>query len=154
MLESRWLDQTTSSSSHVSSEDVSPYRTSAFNDQLDHSITVFKNEKRCAFGRTYTMMSVNLLSAIRDFVFLAFGVVQPIARCQRLQHIRFPKSHRVSAGIPSNLRPASDEIIAASVLLCDTAVCFLQVQLAGTNVWLPKNIKHSIQITCKTRILK
>ena len=34
--------------------------------------------------------------------------------------------------------PASREIISASVELCETEVCFLHIQLVGTNVWLPK----------------
>ena len=34
--------------------------------------------------------------------------------------------------------PASREIISASVELCETEVCFLHIQLIGTNVWLPK----------------
>ena len=51
-------------------------------------------------------------------------------------------SHKLSAEIPSSLRPASDEIVFASVLLCDTAVCFLQVQRIGTNGWIPE--MHSV----------
>ena len=39
-----------------------------------------------------------------------------------------------SAGIPSNLNPASEEIISDSVELCETEVCFLHIQLIGTNV--------------------
>ena len=30
------------------------------------------------------------------------------------------------------------EMISASVELCETEVCFLHIQLIGTNVWLPK----------------
>ena len=40
--------------------------------------------------------------------------------------------------IPSNLNPASKELISDSVELCETEVCFLHIQLIGTNVWLPK----------------
>ena len=40
--------------------------------------------------------------------------------------------------IPSNLNPASKEMISDSVELCETEVCFLHIQLVGTNVWLPK----------------
>ena len=35
-------------------------------------------------------------------------------------------------------KPASRERILASVELCETEVCFLHIQLIGTNVWLPK----------------
>ena len=49
----------------------------------------------------------------------------------------FPKtakirSHESSAGLPSK------EMISDSVELCETEVCFLHIQLFGTNVWLPK----------------
>ena len=40
--------------------------------------------------------------------------------------------------MPSIRKPASDEIISDSVELWDTAVCFLHIQLIGTNVRLPK----------------
>ena len=54
----------------------------------------------------------------------------------------FPKtetirSHKSRAGIPSNLNPASKEMISDSVELCETEVCFLHIQLVGTNVRLP-----------------
>ena len=48
------------------------------------------------------------------------------------------RSHRSSAVKPSNLKPASKEMISDSVELCETEVCFLNIQLIGTNVWLPK----------------
>ena len=48
------------------------------------------------------------------------------------------KSQRSIAGIPSMRKPASREIISDSVELCETEVCFLHIQLMGTNVWLPK----------------
>ena len=48
------------------------------------------------------------------------------------------RSHKPSAGIPSNLNPASKEMISDSDELCETEVCFLHIQLIGTNVWLPK----------------
>ena len=48
------------------------------------------------------------------------------------------RSHKSSEGIPSNLNPASKEMTSASVELCETVVCFLHIQLLGTNVWLPK----------------
>ena len=48
------------------------------------------------------------------------------------------RSHRSRAGIPSNLNPASKVMISDSVEVCETEVCFLHLQLIGTNVWLPK----------------
>ena len=48
------------------------------------------------------------------------------------------RSHKSRAGIPSNLNPASKEMISDSVELGETEVCFLHIQLIGTNVRLPK----------------
>ena len=48
------------------------------------------------------------------------------------------RSHKTRARIPSNLNPASKEMISDSVELCETEVCCLHIQLIGTNVWLPK----------------
>ena len=48
------------------------------------------------------------------------------------------RSHKSRAGIPSNLNPASEEMISDSVELCETEVCFLHIRLIGTNVRLPK----------------
>ena len=74
---------------------------------------------------------------------------------------QFTKSHKLSARIPSNLRPTSDEISSASVVLCETAVCFLQDRPIGTNVRLPKthNVPPDLdfefaQVSCEVTILK
>ena len=48
------------------------------------------------------------------------------------------RAHKSNAGIPSNLTPASKEMISDSVELCETEVCFLRIQPIDTNVWLPK----------------
>ena len=48
------------------------------------------------------------------------------------------RSHSSRAGKPSKPSPVSREIISDSVELWETAVCFLHIQLIGTNVWLPK----------------
>ena len=48
------------------------------------------------------------------------------------------KSHSSRASNPSNLSPVSSEIISDSVELWETDVCFLHIQLIGTNVSLPK----------------
>ena len=45
--------------------------------------------------------------------------------------------HKIS-DLPTNLNPASKEMISDSVELYETAVRFLHIQLMGTNVWLPK----------------
>ena len=41
-------------------------------------------------------------------------------------------------------KPASREIISASVELCETDVCFMRIKLIGTNVWLPKKAQKSL----------
>ena len=48
------------------------------------------------------------------------------------------RSHKSRAGSPSNLNPASKEMISHSVELCKTEVCFLHIQHIGTNERLPK----------------
>ena len=48
------------------------------------------------------------------------------------------RSNKSSAEIPSNLSPVSKEMISDSVELCETEVCFLHIQLIGTNVWPSK----------------
>ena len=47
-------------------------------------------------------------------------------------------SHKSRAGNPSIRSPASNEIISDSPELWDTDVCFLHIQLLGTDVRLPK----------------
>ena len=70
------------------------------------------------------------------------------------------RSHKSSAGIPSSLNPASKEMISDSVELCETEVCFLHIQLIGTNVWLPKTQCSTrsrfwiLKISCKVGVLK
>ena len=71
------------------------------------------------------------------------------------------RSHKSRAGIPSNLNPASKEMISDSVELCETEVCFLHIQLIGTNLWLPKTHKVPpevgfwvFKISRKVRVLK
>ena len=54
------------------------------------------------------------------------------------QELQRSDPHKSRAGIPSNLNPASKEMISDSVDLCETEVCFLHIQLIETNVWLPK----------------
>ena len=56
------------------------------------------------------------------------------------------RSHKSRAGIPSDLNPASKEMISDSVELCETEVCFLNIQLVGTNVWLPKRQKITPEV--------
>ena len=43
-------------------------------------------------------------------------------------------------------KPASREMLSASVKLCETEVCFLHNQLVVTNVWLPKMHKSPADV--------
>ena len=52
---------------------------------------------------------------------------------------RFQRQKQLDPIIPEqanhpNLNPVSKEMISDSVELCETAVCFLHIQLIGTNV--------------------
>ena len=56
----------------------------------------------------------------------------------RMKYFSHPISQRVRAGIPSMRKPASRDMISVSVEQCETEVCFLHIQLIGTNVWISK----------------
>ena len=92
-------------------------------------------------------------SSITPWDFFRFWSVWGTARTSRLFFNKSPcsvrlwfvfprtatiRSHKSSAGIPSNLNPASKQMISDSVELRETGICFLHIQLIGTNVWLPK----------------
>ena len=78
-------------------------------------------------------------------IVLLWDLFFPFTGCSALSETWeiFPKSetirsHNSRAGKPSSLNPVSSEIISDSVELWETDVCFLHIQLIGTNVWLPK----------------
>ena len=86
------------------------------------------------------MLSVIFSSAKSGFFF--FDLL-----CMRLppaegSNTSITVSHKLSAGIPSYLRPAPNETISDSVLLRETFVCFLQDQLIGTNALLHQSAQH------------
>ena len=60
-------------------------------------------------------------------------------------------SKRSRPGIPSMRKPASREINSASVELCETEVCFLHIQLMGTNV--PKCTEFQLMLTLSIQSL-
>ena len=92
----------------------------------------FEETKSTSFG-----------SSIFPRIFFRVGDVDRFP-CSFLLWFEFPcrtetiRSHKSSAGFPSILKPASKGMISDSVELCETEVCFLHIQLIGTNVWLPK----------------
>ena len=67
-------------------------------------------------------------------------VCLPLVRHERFRFGRGSVLRRNSFHILDQ-RPT--EISSASVLLCETAVCLLQVQLIGTNVWLLQNAQRA-----------
>ena len=79
---------------------------------------------------------------------LVLGVIalnlisQRVSPCRnvlrRMQYFDNQDARERERVIPSMRRPASKEITSDSVELCDTQVCFLHIQLVGTNVRLPK----------------
>ena len=65
------------------------------------------------------------------------NVVQNIEHSSRLLALLdtcVTANNGLESGNPSNLNPTSKEMISDSVGLCETEVCFLYVQLVGTNV--------------------
>ena len=66
------------------------------------------------------------------------------------------RSHNSRAGNPSNLSPVSREMISDSVELWEAAVCFLHIQLIGTNVWLPKmhNVPREVDFESSRSLAK
>ena len=58
----------------------------------------------------------------------------PCLVCVQSETACWACGEQTRAGKPSNLNPVSREIISDSVELCETAVCFLHIQLLGTNV--------------------
>ena len=77
-----------------------------------------------------------------------FPVASPIGLSVLLveRNTSITTSQKSSASIPSMRNPASKGMISDSVELWDTDVCFLFIQLMGTNVRLPKIRKNPSEI--------
>ena len=60
-------------------------------------------------------------------------------------------SHKIRAGRPSSLQPASKEITSASAVEWDTAPCFLQIQLMGAKVLGPTKHKRPPEVDLESR---
>ena len=102
----------------------------------------------CAVGGITSISSITRSSDVSDFFFL-------ILLCSRFlaawnSNTSMTKFHTLSAGTPVNNKPSSHKIICASVLLCETAICFLQDQPLNTNVRLPKMHKILPEVDFKT----
>ena len=149
-----------SSRNSVSSWNVSHCWTSSLNDHIHHSFVILKMYnwdspwEECAFVVTWSTcdnwstsrcpfclgLDVRSLSGSRR-QFPAAGLVFGDLVLFDERNTSIVTSRKSKAGSPSILNPASNETISDSVELWDTYVCFLHIQLVGTNVRLPKTHK-------------
>ena len=128
-------------SNFVGSGHVSHCKASSLYDHLDHCFVVFKPyEKNSRLRKQNQHYSDH--QSFQEFSFALEMWTKFPCTCWlwfvspwRTLTIR---SHKSSAGIRSILEPASKDMISDSVEMCETEVCFLHIQLIGTNVWLPK----------------
>ena len=111
----------------VGSGDMSRGRTPVFYDNSDHSIVFFGNKQRRSLAgdvwvwKTQSILSFDLLSVMRDFVLETW--------CSGDSRKSSTTSHKLSAGILSNLRAASTEMTSASVLLCENPCLLIEYQI-------------------------
>ena len=151
----------------IQSNSVSPWHmshcgTPAFDYHFNHGFIVLKHTHNIAMDRKFDARRhvVNVKQFRTIVLGWSFGLVLlPCARhampqgslcwwifgftrlvLVAMKHFnnQIPK---IQAETPSIPRPASREIISASVELWETEVCFSHIQLLGTNVWLPKMYK-------------
>ena len=131
---------------YVSPGNMSHCRTPSFNDHLDHCFIVFKHIQWSFLTRRLDIWGnrINVFHYI-DLLFEIYDACEhhyQVALIDLKYEKTFPRtetirSHNSRANKPSNLNPVSKEMISDSVELWETAVCFLHIQLFGTNVWLP-----------------
>ena len=142
-------------SNSVGSGNMSHCRASSLYDHLDHCFVVFKEIQQSFLTRRMHVWEIKSTLSRSSMLPWDFFRVESLWGFARTKFVHgslrswslwyvFPwktatiRSHKSSAGIPSNLNPASKEMISDSVELCETEVCFLHIQLIGTNVWLPQ----------------
>ena len=139
--------------------------TSSFYNHLGHCFVVFKHIQQSFLMRKSDVWGnkVNIIQNMDHSSRLVAHVILVTAnnKFPRFYHGSelFPKtktirSHKSRAGIPSNLNPASKRMISDSVELCETQVCFLNIQLIRTNVqcstWSGFRV---LKISCKIGVL-
>ena len=120
----------------MGSGDMSHGRAPAFDDHLDHRIIIFEEKQRRSLAGDvrvwrHVINAVCQLVVRHDrFCLLVFDVVHGRGHSplDARSDTTITMSFKLSERNPSYLRPASNEIISASVLLWEAAVCFLQVQ--------------------------
>ena len=138
-------------SNSVGSWNMSHCWTPAFDYHLNHGFSVLKNEQNCTrmrkiHVRRHTVNMIQIKNVVLGWnlglvlrVLVWCGIMQQVSLYrQTFGFIESPNSKDQELGIPSMRKPASRKIISASVELCETEVCFLHIQLIGTNVWLSK----------------
>ena len=123
---------------------VSHCRPSACNDHLYHSFVV---SERCAFEGTWSTFDRSTFWCNTCLILCVLWISTPVSRVHAwvgfgilgvVPSTSITKSHMSSAEKPSMRNPASNDMISDFVELWDTEVCFLHIQLNGTNVRLPK----------------
>ena len=124
--------------------------TSSLENHIDHCFVVFKHIQQSFLMRKLDVSgnTVNIIQNIEHSsrlmalrvtcVTVNNGLPRPIMVLSRVPRTKIIRPHKSRTGIPSNLNPASKEMITDSVEQCETEVCFLHIQLIGTNVLLPK----------------
>ena len=125
-------------------------------DQFDHCFVVFEHIQQSftICGLNISGNQINVMYNIDLLWDLFFSFTGCPVRSETWEI--FPKtetirSHNSRAGKPSSLNPVSREIISDSVELWETDVCFLHIQLIGTNVWLPKT--HNVPQVIRSVVL-
>ena len=116
------------------SGNVSHVGAPAFNDHFDHNVVVFENMRDAVMLEVCAFDVAKSKSPQKKVVLCLGHCCGPPAHGSNTSML---VSQRLNAGIPSIRRPASDEIISASALPCETAVCFLHDHEIGPHVWFP-----------------
>ena len=94
---------------------------------------ILKLEERICDFRRYTEFTLRLISRLQgrqQSLSLGKNPMDNAVPC-------FPHDN-IDGNHSSNLNPASKEMISDCVKMCEIEVCFLHIQLIGTNVWRPK----------------
>ena len=143
-------------SNSVGSGYVSHCGISSFYDHFDHCFVVFKHIQQSFLMRRVHVRGnkINSIQIIDHSLRLFTLCLRPWFVWEQttgltvlswfwveFQRTKTIRSHKSRAGIPSDLNLASKEMILI-LLNCETEVCFLHIQLIGTNVWLPKNVEE------------
>ena len=147
---------------------VSHCWTSAFDDHFYHGFVILRNVKHRTKSRGFRVrrIMINITQIKKKKVlgwnlglvfgcaclmcvtrrvssYLTLGVLELV--WGRMNHF-YNKIPKIKSWSPTMRKPASREIISASVELCESDVCFLHIQLVGTNVRLPKCIRVHLML--------